>query len=211
MENRSLVRPLYPYLAKSETPPPSHEGLISLTCPDYLYQALIRITDFYRNLSSLNTQFNKLLLSDLQSCFSNGLMTFAPPHVPLLASVEAFRPVFMIVMGAFLLLTAWRMTRGTTGWTPRLLLGGAFLLALGYSVLLPLYQAGVLLPLSLVGRLPGDPAVALGWHIVKVVSMNGGWLLFGLGLALHAGIFETERSPAPVETPTTSPLNGPLA
>lgn len=138
-------------------------------------------------------------------------MTFASPHVPVLASVEAFRPVFMIVMGAFLLLTAWRMTRGTTGWASRTLMSGAVLLALGYAVLIPLYQAGVLLPLSMVGRLPGDPAVALGWHILKVVSMNGGWLLFGLGLALHAGIFETEKSPAPVASPSTSPINGPVA
>jgi hypothetical protein len=132
-------------------------------------------------------------------------MTFTPPHVPLLASVESFRPVFMIVMGAFLLLTAWRMTRGTTGWTPRTLLAGASMLALGYAVIMPLYQAGVLVPLSMVGRLPGDPTVALGWHIAKVVSMNGGWLLFGLGLALHAGLFETARSSAPVQAPHTSP------
>lgn len=122
-------------------------------------------------------------------------MAIAPP-APILASIDAFRPVFMIVMGAFLLLTAWRMTRGTTGWAPRTLMAGAILLAIGYSVLLPLYQAGVLLPLALVGRLPGDAAVAMAWHVVKVVSMNGGWLLFGLGLALHAGIFETEKSPA---------------
>lgn len=122
-------------------------------------------------------------------------MAFAPPD-PVLASIDAFRPVFMIVMGAFLLLTAWRMTRGTTGWAPRTLMAGAVLLAIGYSVLLPLYQAGVLIPLSLIGRLPGDATVAMAWHVVKVVSMNGGWLLFGLGLALHAGIFETEKSPA---------------
>lgn len=137
-------------------------------------------------------------------------MAFALPP-PVLASVDAFRPVFMIVMGAFLLLTAWRMTRGTRGWSPRCLMAGAFLLTLGYSVLLPLYQAGVLLPLSLVGSLPGDASVALAWHVLKVVSMNGGWLLFGLGLALHAGIFETEKSPAPVESPATSPINGPVA
>jgi hypothetical protein len=136
-------------------------------------------------------------------------MTFTP-HVPLLANAGAFRPVFMIVMGAFLLLTAWRMTRGTTGWTPRTLLAGASLLALGYSVVMPLYQAGVLIPLSLAGQLPVDPSVAMFWHIVKIVSMNGGWLLFGLGLALHAGIFETEKSPAPVEAPTTSRVHEPL-
>lgn len=124
-------------------------------------------------------------------------MAFAPP-VSVLASIDAFRPVFMIVMGAFLLLTAWRMTRGNTGWAPRTLMAGAILLAIGYSVLLPLYQAGVLVPLSLIGRLPGDATIAMAWHVVKVVSMNGGWLLFGLGLALHAGIFETEKSPATI-------------
>jgi hypothetical protein len=135
----------------------------------------------------------------------------SPPFVPLLASTEAFRPVFMIVMGAFLLLTAWRMTRGTGGRAPRTLMAGAVLLALGYSVVMPLYQAGVLVPLSMVGILPVDPDLALAWHIVKVVSMNGGWLLFGLGLALHAGIFETAASPAPVESPSSSPIHGPLA
>lgn len=134
-----------------------------------------------------------------------------PPHVPTLASVDAFRPVFMIVMGAFLLLTAWRITRGTTGWTPRILLAGAFLLALGYSVIIPLYEAGVLIPLSQIGRVPGDPAVALFWHIARTVSMNGGWLLFGLGLALHAGIFETVKSSAPVPTPLPSPRREPVA
>lgn len=65
-------------------------------------------------------------------------MTFSPEVLPL-ASVGAMRPVFMIVMGAFLLLTVWRMTRGTRGWTPRILLAGAFLLALGYGVVMPMY------------------------------------------------------------------------
>ena len=177
------------------------------------FRGLLHVGDpcLLRILGSLFILFNNLLLNELGSGISNGDMTFAPPHVPLLASVEAFRPVFMIVMGAFLLLTVWRMTRGTSGWAARCLMGGALLLALGYSVLLPLYQAGVLIPISLVGRLPADPSVALGWHIVKVVSMNGGWLLFGLGLALHAGIFETEKSPAPVEAPNTSPIHGPVA
>jgi hypothetical protein len=69
----------------------------------------------------------------------------------------------------------------------------------------------VLVPLSMVGVAPVDPDTALAWHIVKVVSMNGGWLLFGLGLALHAGIFETAKSPAPVESPSTSPVHGPVA
>lgn len=137
-------------------------------------------------------------------------MTFPPDVLPL-ASISAMRPVFMIVMGAFLLLTAWRMTRGTTGWSPRILMAGAVLLAIGYSVVMPLYQAGILTPLSQIGISSADAASALGWHVVKMVSMNGGWLLFGLGLALHAGIFETEKSPAPVEAPSSSPVHGTTA
>jgi len=129
-------------------------------------------------------------------------MTFPSDVLPL-ASISAMRPVFMIIMGVFLLLTAWRITRGTSGWSPRILMAGALLLALGYSVVMPLYQAGVLIPLSQVGIAPGDPSVALAWHVIKLVSMNGGWLIFGLGLALHAGVFETDRSPAPVQSPSS--------
>ena len=136
-------------------------------------------------------------------------MTFPPDVLPL-ASIGAMRPVFMIVMGAFLLLTAWRMTRGTSGWTPRILLTGAFLLAVGYAVVMPLYQAGILVPLSQVGPATDDLASPVLWHLVKVVSMNGGWLTVGVGLALHAGLFETEKSPAPVEAPSSSPAHGPV-
>lgn len=141
---------------------------------------------------------------------SNGSMTFTP-HVPLLAATPAMRPVFMIVMGAFLLLTVWRMTRGTTGWTPRVLMSGAILLAFGYAVVMPLYQAGVLLPVSRIGAMPGDPDTAIIWHAVKTFSMNAGWLFLGLGLAMHAGLFETTKSPAPVQAPRTSPVHEPVA
>jgi len=134
-------------------------------------------------------------------------MTFPPDVLPI-ASISAMRPVFMIVMGAFLLLTTWRMTRGTTGWAPRVLIAGALLLAIGYAVVIPLYQAGILTPLSQIGISSADAASALGWHVVKTVSMNGGWLVFGLGLAMHAGIFETEKSTAPVEAPSSSPVHG---
>lgn len=134
-------------------------------------------------------------------------MTFPPDVLPI-ASISAMRPVFMIVMGAFLLLTTWRMTRGTTGWAPRVLIAGALLLAIGYAVVMPLYQAGVLIPLSQIGVTSADAASALGWHVVKTVSMNGGWLVFGLGLAMHAGIFETEKSTAPIEAPSSSPVHG---
>jgi hypothetical protein len=118
----------------------------------------------------------------------------------------------MIVMGAFLLLTAWRMTRGTRGWTPRLILTGAGLLALGYSVLTPLYQAGIVVPLGRIGTIGTNPDVVILCHGLRLLAMNGGWLLLGLGLATHAGLFETARSTAPVQAPrrTTSPRTSPV-
>lgn len=108
------------------------------------------------------------------------------------------RPVFLILMGLVLLLVAWRLVRHRTGWSGRVLMSGAILLAIGYSVILPLYDARVLTPLThLIFYPDADPAVALGWHVIKLLSMNGGWFLFGLGLALHAGLFESAR---PVKT-----------
>jgi len=130
-------------------------------------------------------------------------MTFAPP-VPLLAATPQVRPVFLIVMGAFLLLTAWRMTRGTRGWTPRLLLTGASLLAIGYSILTPLYEAGMLVRLDELRKIDADPATIVFWHCARLLAMNAGWFIFGLGIAAHAGLFETARSFAPVQVPRTS-------
>lgn len=109
------------------------------------------------------------------------------------------RPVFLILMGLALLLVAWRLARHRSGWPARVLVAGALLLALGYGVVLPLYDARILVPLNLVMFVPNaDPAAALGWHIVKLFSMNGGWFLFGLGLALHARLFESLRKPKSV-------------
>lgn len=136
-------------------------------------------------------------------------MTFAPP-VPLLAATPALRPVFLIVMGAFLLLTAWRMTRGTSGWTPRIILTGATLLAFGYAVLMPLYHARILVPIDQIGLMGTNPDAVILWHAVKMISMNLGWLMFGTGMALHAGLFETAKSHAPVQVPHSSPRTSPV-
>jgi hypothetical protein len=122
------------------------------------------------------------------------------PLTPLpLASIDAMRPVFLIVMGLSLLFIAWRLTRHTNGWASRILMSGALLLALGYSVTIPLYQAKVILPMNLVMFYPdADAGIAMGWHLVKLFSMNGGWLLFGLGLAIHARVFESAATPRAV-------------
>ena len=109
-----------------------------------------------------------------------------PPFI-VFASVDAVRPVFMIVMGVFLLVVAWRMSRETQGWTARLMMAGAMMLSFGYSILVPMYEAG-----KIEKFYPGahlhDPSVALAWHAVKLVVMNAGWLVFGLGLGLHSGL-----------------------
>jgi hypothetical protein len=37
----------------------------------------------------------------------------------------------------------------------------------------------------------------MGWHAIKLVVMNAGWLVFGIGLAMHAKLLD----PAPVANP----------
>ena len=118
-----------------------------------------------------------------------------------LASIEAIRPVFMIVMGVFLMVIAWRLCQTTEGWTARLIVSGALLLGFGYALLLPLYDAGLIERFS-----PVSGQSALAWHAVKMMVMNCGWLLFGLGLALHAKIFSVSPPPRKL---SPSPLTPP--
>jgi dipeptide/tripeptide permease len=111
-----------------------------------------------------------------------------------LGSIEAVRPVFLIVMGVFLSLIAWRLSKTAGTWTARTLVSGALLLGFGYVVMMPLYEAGVIERFSSRGHFRGSPETALAWHVVKLVVMNVGWLLFGIGIALHAKILS---SPSP--------------
>jgi uncharacterized membrane protein len=106
-----------------------------------------------------------------------------------LGSIEAVRPVFMIVMGLFMLLFVWRLARVSDVWTSRLLMAGALMLAFGYCFMLPLLEAGVLEHYS-PARLHyhGSADTALGWHVTKLTVMNLGWLVMGLGFAMHARI-----------------------
>jgi hypothetical protein len=124
----------------------------------------------------------------------------------LLGSIEAIRPVFMIVMGVFLMLIAWRVCKTADGWTSRLIVSGSLLLGFGYALLLPLYDAGLIERFS-----PTSGATALAWHAVKMVVMNCGWLLFGTGLALHAKVFSFSPpprnfSPSPLGSPVHPPM-----
>lgn len=119
------------------------------------------------------------------------------------ASIEAVRPVFMIVMGVFLMVVAWRMAKETEGWAARLLVGGAFMLCFGYAILVPMYEAGKIERYHPAFHMH-DPATALGWHAVKLVVMNAGWLVFGLGLGLHSGLL---RMPAALKFSRTRTIS----
>ena len=110
----------------------------------------------------------------------------ALPPVSVLGSIDAARPVFLIVMGISLMIFTWRLAAGAADWPARIMVAGSLLLGAGYSVLLPAYEAG-LIP-SIHQPALRDPAAAMGWHVVKLVLMNGGWFTFGLGVAMHAKI-----------------------
>ncbi|MEX1116387.1 MAG: hypothetical protein WEB53_14140 [Akkermansiaceae bacterium] len=124
----------------------------------------------------------------------------AVTNLPL-GSIDAVRPVFLIVMGIFLMVIAWRVSRVSDVWTGRMIVAGSLLLGFGYAFLLPLYQAGVIESYSPRGHYQSGPASAVGWHAVKILAMNGGWLLFGIGLAMHAKLFN-----APAPRPALNPL-----
>jgi len=113
---------------------------------------------------------------------------------PALGSIEAVRPVFLIVMGVFLMLLGWRLAKTSGTWTARSLVAGALMLGFGYAVMMPLYEAKLIEPFSPKGHYHGAAASAVAWHVVKLMVMNLGWLLFGIGIALHANIL---GSPAP--------------
>jgi len=107
-------------------------------------------------------------------------------------------------MGIFLIVIAWRLCNRTKGWPARLIISGALLLGFGYAVMLPLYEAGSIERVTHAGHYQRSGANAIAWHSVKLVAMNSGWLLLGLGLAMHSKTF-TSISPSR----KTSPL--PLA
>ena len=73
------------------------------------------------------------------------------------------------------------------------------MLCFGYAILVPMYEAGIIEKFHPRAHLH-DPATAMGWHAVKLVVMNAGWLVFGLGLGLHSGLI---RMPAALKFPRT--------
>lgn len=140
-------------------------------------------------------------------------MSFPPLYT--IGSIGATRPVFMIVMGIALVIFTWRLARGAKNWPARLMVAGSLMLGLGYAVIVPGYESD-LIP-QIARPWPHDPATALGWHALRSVTMNLGWLTFGLGIAMHAGllpVFTVKKSPlkaAAASTSRTSSNHEPVA
>ncbi|MBK1881866.1 hypothetical protein JIN85_05540 [Luteolibacter pohnpeiensis] len=121
-----------------------------------------------------------------------------------LGSIAALRPVFYMVMGVSLMIFACRMAQRSNGWGMRIMLFGALALGLGYAVLLPMYEAGLIERITITAEdmRTGDwvekfSGAALGWHAVKLVLMNLGWLAFGLGASIHVGVLRPLNSNRP--------------
>ena len=106
----------------------------------------------------------------------------------ILGSIEATRPVFLIVMGISLMMIVWRFAKKANGWSPRLMMAGAILLGFGYSILLPLHEAGKIGRYASQLHFHRDGDLMLALHVLKIFTMNVGWLLLGLGLAIHTKI-----------------------
>lgn len=128
-----------------------------------------------------------------------------------LASIEAVRPVGLVVLGAFLLLFAWRISRSSGRWAARLLTGGALLLALGYMIVLPMYEAGLILPLSMKILAHPQAETWLVWHLIKISTMNLGWFGFGLGLGIHSGFVRFPCLRPSTPQPSLIPGHGTVA
>ena len=109
-----------------------------------------------------------------------------------LGSIEAIRPVFMIVMGIFLMVIAWRLCKCTAGWTARLIAAGALLLGVGYAVILPLYDAGFIERISPAGRYHGSAATAV--DEARAVNAALDWLRRELLRAATGGVTTERRS-----------------
>jgi len=104
-----------------------------------------------------------------------------------LASIDAARPVFLIVMGISLVIFVLRLAGTAREWSTRLMITGSLMLGFGYAVVLPAYEAGLIESIHSPHTTNLDAALA--WHTVRMVLMNSGWLVFGIGLAMHARIF----------------------
>jgi len=119
-----------------------------------------------------------------------------------LASIDAARPVFLIIMGISLVVFVFRLAGGAREWSTRLMITGSLMLGAGYAIVLPAYEAGLIESIHSPHTVNLD--VALAWHTLRLVLMNVGWFAFGIGVAMHAKILP-QPAPRKAAVPATSP------
>jgi len=108
--------------------------------------------------------------------------------------------MFLVVMGISLVIVAWRIALTASVANGRLIVVGSLMLGIGYAVLLPIHESGLVAALRPYAHSHAATAETYGLHTVELAVMNGGWLLFGIGMARHARVF---GSPPPTRsTPT---------
>ena len=96
--------------------------------------------------------------------------------------------MFVLVMGVCLVTVAWRIAMTANAWSARLIVAGALLLGFGYAVLAPIRETGLMAAHAALVKVPAATVETFSWYTVEGVVMNSGWLLFGVGMALHARI-----------------------
>lgn len=107
-----------------------------------------------------------------------------PACFTTLATLSAARPVALIIIGAFLLLTAWRIHQRQPSVAAKVLLLGSAFIAFNYCLLLPAYSAQwISAPEALVHN-NKDPRYAYLLASIRDTGMNVGWFILGMGLVI---------------------------
>ena len=101
---------------------------------------------------------------------------------PMLASFDLSRAPLLVVLGLALVIGTWHLINRSPGGGRRLMMTGALLLGIGYVVLLPLQESGLL---AADGHGHESVIHSTAWQLGRLMVMNLGWLLLGGGLALH--------------------------
>jgi hypothetical protein len=118
-----------------------------------------------------------------------------PPPL-MFASLDLSRAPLMMALGLALMVFTWRLAGRVRGGSRPLLQTGAILLGIGYAVMMPLQDSGILRAGHEGHRheLVTDTAA---WRMSKVAVMNLGWLLLGCGLAMQLRAKPSSQSPTP--------------
>lgn len=120
-----------------------------------------------------------------------------------LATIDAARPVFLIVMGIALVIFVFRLAGAARSWSSRLMITGSLMLGAGYAIVLPAYEGGLIE--SIHNPHTVNLEAALAWHTLRLVLMNTGWLIFGIGVAMYAKVFP-QPTPRKAAVTAVSPV-----